>query len=390
MGSESAQIANAGASWRTTRRGFASASGAGVISVLMQGCSNKRTSGVEFPLTIPLSLGSIGSFAFPCSAGEAKWFRAQMVPRAENLNQGQCLHMLYLHGSDAEFEDCRFSSSAELLRVFLDTDVSEKLFGQPCFVKSRFGVRVPGDAKSSAADEAHRDQTLAVLGHLGVSSGTKITLANSEKATVRDAIDDSIATFDLGTAELEWIAWAYAMYLPPNRRWTNRFGDCFTFDMLVGALRSKSLPSASCGGAHVLFSLTMILRADGHSAILTDASRRSLEEFLVFARDEAIGNQHDDGSWSLSWHRKLVPKTVESMVYDSSSGRLIATGHIAEWLLYLPEELQPPEEVYRKAALWLASELRRVELKQSELFCPFTHALFVVNRGSESALRQGP
>lgn len=353
-----------------------------MASVCTSGCVKSSAPSAQDVAVVPMSLKPVGRFEFPVSAAEREWYRTQLVPRNRDFNESQCLHMLHVHGVDATFRDCAFGTGKDLLRLLLDSDAATKQFGQPCFVRTRFGLRVPDHPQESRSDESHRDQTLAVLGHLGLPSDTQITLGN-EVGTIREAIHDSIATFDLSIEELEWSALTYALYLPPAKSWENRFGKRFTFDMLVDALRSKSFRKASCGGSHLLSSLTMILRSDQQCTILSEKCRHGLVEFLASACTTAVATQRDDGSWSINWHRRIVTKPELSLARDNALERLIATGHIAEWMLYLPKALQPPEEVYRKAALWLASELRRVAEMQAELFCPFTHGLVVVQRGSE-------
>ena len=107
--------------------------------------------------------------------------------------------------------------------------------------------------------------------------------------------------------------------------------------MLVDALRSKSFRKASCGGSHLLSSLTMILRSDQQCTILSEKCRHGLVEFLTSACTAAVAAQRDDGSWSINWHRRLVTEPEPSLVRDNALERLIATGHIAEWMLYLPK-----------------------------------------------------
>jgi hypothetical protein len=67
--------------------------------------------------------------------------------------------------------------------------------------------------------------------------------------------------------------------------------------------------------------------------------------------------------------------------YGQPANRLLVTGHIAEWLLYLPEDLQPPAETYRRAVQWLYQELKRSSPSQQwEAICPFSHAACVVRQ----------
>ena len=76
------------------------------------------------------------------------------------------------------------------------------------------------------------------------------------------------------------------------------------------------------------------------------------------------------------WHG-AEPMLSSSRV--SSQSRLVVTGHLTEWMTYLPLELQPPADVYKAAVHWLLPQLEL--LSQSPTyndrawFCPWTHAM---------------
>ena len=56
---------------------------------------------------------------------------------------------------------------------------------------------------------------------------------------------------------------------------------------------------------------------------------------------------------------------------------MLVTGHLAEWLEYLPPALQPGREVYNKSLAWVSSQItafRPSEIKMEDL-CPWTHCM---------------
>jgi hypothetical protein len=61
---------------------------------------------------------------------------------------------------------------------------------------------------------------------------------------------------------------------------------------------------------------------------------------------------------------------------------MLITGHLAEWMLYLPKELRAPDAVLERAATWLRKHLDEMSSEQKlKEFCPTTHAAFVLRAG---------
>jgi hypothetical protein len=57
------------------------------------------------------------------------------------------------------------------------------------------------------------------------------------------------------------------------------------------------------------------------------------------------------------------------------------TGHLAEWLTYLPEELQADPAIIKRAGLWLKRTVLEATSEAKEAnFCPYSHAACVLRQ----------
>ena len=194
---------------------------------------------------------------------------------------------------------------------------------------------------------------------------------------------DSLANFHLSQQEIAWTLIAYSLYLPPIASWTNRYGEKFSFDDLVTKVLVRSLDAESCGGTHLLYSLTVLARADEQRPVLSDSTRRELEDYLRRAVNVVVATQQDNGSWHSAWNYTLLPggEPRRWSTRDDDASRLVMTGHITEWLLYLPEELQVEGSVVKRAGIWLKDQLLKASLAtKEEQFCPYTHATCVLRQ----------
>jgi len=290
-----------------------------------------------------------------------------------------------VHGLTARFPERDLPSSEAILELLTSADAGRKYFGSPAFIRTRSGVRFPTAARSvlvpSIGWESHRDQVLAAFGELGIPL-TQPLRFDDTTLSVRDALRDSIANYHAGQDELMWTGLAYALYLPPIRSWLNRYGERTSFDELVTELLGRPLDRSPCAGTHLVYTLTVLARADQQQPVLTEPVRDRLWQRLRQARDAALATQEPDGSWPLDWNRGLLAKAggrEMGLDVDSLSSRLLTTGHLAEWLLCLPVELAVPDSCLERAGWWLHEQLRAAtpELVQDS-FCPYTHAARVV------------
>jgi hypothetical protein len=275
--------------------------------------------------------------------------------------------------------DPHFASGQEVVAVLTDQKLSETFFGEPIFVQTRSGIRYRDSAFQRLVNgENHRDICLATFAELGLPLSTPMTAVNGS-FTLRDLLRDSVENFDISQQELAWTAITYGLYLGPPMRWTNRYGESFTFDDLANALMRTPLHTVSCGGAHLLYAMTILRRIDSSSPCLSQSVREVLTQYLQQQAMVAIKSQSKEGYWALDWYAKEDSQAPRISLSDTAETRLLATGHLLEWLELLPVELQPSPDVYRRAARWLGMALKiGFQGKSSDSFCPPVHAACAV------------
>jgi hypothetical protein len=337
----------------------------------------------------PISVRPVVDRLIAVSPTDMQWVRRQIQPSPRvKLNSSYCLHLLRVHRFESELDSASFPSGKELMKLLTDDRAGAAYFGREPLVLTRTGVRfLTGDAQAALKDnslEWHRDQTLAAFGELGVPLTHPLSVAG-RVLPLRDVLQDSLANFHLKQKELAWTAMAYALYLPPIRAWTNRFGEVYSFDRLVDEMLGRSPGAGSCGGTHDLYSLTIVARCDREIPLLSEPVRARLVSHLKRCADVAVRGQRPDGSWRATWNRELLPASERSGLTpeDVASDSLLMTGHLAEWFLYLPVDLRPADadQVLRRAAHWLNNALHAA--KEDDLtrsFCPYSHATCVLRQ----------
>jgi hypothetical protein len=296
------------------------------------------------------------------------------------------LHQLRLHGRNQAVQKTDFSQDA-LLRGLANGESAKALFHASPVQRTMAGVRFetsdPAAQTVELASETHRDQTLAVLAEMGVPLSQPIKV-DGRSFSLRDALRDSVANFHLRQKELAWTAFVYALYLPPQRSWTNRYGETYDFDRLVNELTSQPLARTSCAGTHIAFTLVTLSRVDHQIPILSRPTREKLDAWLRTLVRVVRRHQNPDGSWPLDWSRGFGPSVMpQGWSHDPNdpAGLLLATSHLAELLLYLPPDMQCPAGVVRRAGQWLERELVRASTDEIlDQFCPYSHAALVVRQ----------
>ena len=325
-----------------------------------------------------------GLLAIP--EGELEACSLNICPHEKPETISSYLHILHLHGLDARFNHTKLNSSQAILKLFTDEDAGRSVLGTPIVVRTRTGVAFLGGGEDEGvrwlSTEAHRDQCLAVLVELGVPLSQRLQVAGGD-AVLRDALRDSVANFSFGQRELQWTAVAYALCLPPQRAWTNKLGTTSSFDELAEALLDSRLPESSCSGLHLVWAMTMIHRVDReHYEILSSPVRRRLTDRLRELAAAAVDTQEPDGSWPPDWYRGLAGATQGTAPTPNLRApeiRLLVTGHIAEWLVHLPQEFAMPEVCLKRAGLWLLSTLKEVNGHEGiQWVCPRTHGICAV------------
>jgi hypothetical protein len=335
----------------------------------------------------PLKMGPLVAHLLPLSTEDVTWIHRQIQPPDDihELNPSYCLHILRAHGLNAHFTSRTIPTSAALLQPLLDSEVGERVFGHASLVHLPTGVRYPtgGAEPVPRWREHHRDQNLAALAELGLPLSISLDVEN-KAFLLRDVLKDSIANFHLQQKELEWTGLAYALYLPPLTGWANKYGERYTFDDLVGELLARRLSGASCGGAHLLYTLTMIWRADQETELLSESVRRLVRERLERYTQLVVSAQHPEGWWSADWFSGSefeVRSDEPSPPPTTPQQRLIITGHLAEWMLYNPINFRERDELLVGASRWLLAYLKDLGRPPvSVQVCPCTHAICVLRQ----------
>jgi hypothetical protein len=306
-------------------------------------------------------------------------------PLSGLLNLPYCCHLLRLHGL-GPMPGPHFLCGHDVLAALTDLDVSVKRFGEPVFFPTRSGIRFRALENASAMGaENHRDICLATFAEAGLPLSTEFTTP-TEKFHLVDLLGDSVQNFHLRQDELPWTAVAYALYSSPGPRWTNRFGETFEWDELTEALLAAPFRRSSCCGTHLLYALTIIRRVEGMGRPLSLSVRARVDEWLKVAIASACARQAADGYWLADWWADAAshPADPNRRVDDSTSTRLLITGHLLECFTLAPPEFQPPADVYRRAARWVCRVLDDDRIASEESYCPRTHAVCAVRNLVES------
>ncbi len=333
----------------------------------------------------PLKIGPTAERLLPMSPEEYQQCNVLIgLPPKGPYEISQFVHVLRAHGLEGKLEgdpdSCRTA-----LNALLDDALGKRYFGAPPMVATRHGLRYSRVIGDEDVKEYHRDQLLAGLAELGVPLSHPLRIGESD-FSVRAILDDSISNFYAQQRDLEWTAIAYVLYLPPRRQWANRFGERTTFDGLAELLLSTPPQSGSCGGLHIVYALSLFVRANQQIPILSKSMSARLSRHLRETVEGALETQQADGSWRVDWNLVDETRPVGNYPYppDSALGRLLATGHMAEWFLYLPAELRDTERVrgaLRLAGLWLLARCKTATPQDVwRATCPYTHAACVLKQ----------
>ena len=334
----------------------------------------RNTDARELPRSIkPLSVRQFGQHS-PEAMATAHFMSDP--PSNTPIDGWVICHFVRLYGR-GPIGNSRFPDGDKGLQLLLDERVCEREIGTKILLRTRNGLRftvASPDAPIGPKGESHRDLCLATFGECGLPLSTPVQ-CESRAFTIKDILDDSIANFSLKEREIAWTAIAYVLYLQPDHPWRNRYGDQFQFDDLANEILGRQLSTESCGGAHLLYALTLLARVDQEARMLSSATRRAVHERLKACVGAASLTQRSDGSWAGEWWN---PEShVLPAFRRTTSHRLLITGHVLEWMEYLPTELQPQPAVYQRAARWLVGALPDFVgpgMRPGD-FCPWTHSV---------------
>ncbi len=314
--------------------------------------------------------------------------RMRVVPGA---SLSMVVHGMHLFGPRFEVpHPILAGQSASALDIILNCQKARVYFGSHApLVTTRYGVRcrtlISRDTPRQPEREAHSGQLLASLAESGVPLTAVATTADG-KYTVSSILADTIATFNLKRPQIEWVATALALYLPPQCSWRNKFGTNYTFDNLVDKLLATSFedPQLSCQGTHLLYSLAVIRQADQKHQILSKQTRERLSTFLARQVTHLVDTQQLMGQWPDRWYaQESVERLPQSTSMLGKVDRLGVTnaGHHLEWLLLLTDDLAPPDHVCIRAARWLHTQIQIASSEQLlNAYCPYCHGVFSIGQ----------
>lgn len=270
-----------------------------------------------------------------------------------------------------------------LRRVIFNHTLSEAYFGRATFIETHYGLhnRVvsPRDSRLLPEQQSHWALLLSELGKHGVSLEQEVTTATG-RFSVRDVVRDTVANYTTDAPQIEWMCMSLAMYLPPNTRWVNKFGQGFSFDDMADELLRRRFDSEglSCHGIHLLEALVVLLRVDQQHPVLSQEQRTKTRDHLARQVTHLVQTQDQDGSWGSGWYRRR-PSALPVRAETDTASRVHVTGHHVDWMLLLMPDMLPPDETFQRSAEFLQASLLAASGEEIQShYCPYSHAAHVL------------
>lgn len=305
----------------------------------------------------------------------------RLAPTADT-SASTLLHALHLFGPSVTVPEAGGGPPAPVLDLLLDSDRGDRHFkGSRMLMETRYGARFAIHKQfflgtNQNGSEAHPGQALAVLAGLGLAADQPVRLPGGRAGTLQLLLDDLVANFVL-EGEIFWDVVPLILYLPPERAWRNKHGREFTFDAVARELLGRPLDRSPCAGSHRLSALAILLRADAERPVLSDEVRAEVRGHLQTVAGVLTESQRPQGFWDETWSDHM-PGGRPGRTGHPVLGPLIATGHHVEWLLLLPPDLRPPDEVFARAGRWLPGAVLELSADKRALaspaYCPLVHA----------------
>lgn len=288
-------------------------------------------------------------------------------------------HAYRIWGPLAVFDDPQALSGAEMRELLLNHEEFARVWpNSPGFLhktkEDRWAIR----SREGIDTSAHTDHTLASVSEIGIARDYPV-ITREGRTTFAELIESSLSEFSVGQMEYEWSILAYVLFLPPTTTWITSEGQQVDFDILAERLMREMLPNGVCFGQHRIAALVAMLRVDSDvTRILSPGKRAKILRYLTVVSRQLVKTQHALGYWDSGWIG-TKPHVDEGKEVAIAGGelrdRIIATGHILEWLALAPEEIHPPREVLIRAAQWVIRALDQVEQSEiKEQYAFATHA----------------
>jgi len=192
---------------------------------------------------------------------------------------------------------------------------------------SRGPLHRSGSFRRIAVDP-HKDATLATCAMIGVSSKSEMHVC-SRSATLHDCIRYVKHNYHPSNAS-EWTYLSLILYLPPARKWENKYGDQYDFDSVARELMMYNHQGRSaCFGAHLSFGLAALLSVDSQSTVLLPSTRSAILNYFDERRRELIARQRRDGAWQPD---QMTSKNDTDLTVLTEMEVISYTSHTLEWL----------------------------------------------------------
>ena len=286
-------------------------------------------------------------------------------------------HAYRIWGSSAVFDDPEALSGQEMLEILLDDRRFSQLWPRsPGFLEQNKEGRWTIRTKEGVATSSHTDHTLASLSETGISRDHPV-ITSAGQTTFAELVETSLSEFSLDQMEYEWSILAYTLFLPPTTTWVTSEGQQVTFDLLAERVMREMVPNGVCFGHHRMSALIAMLRVDAEvTPILSPSTRDKIIRVLTVVSRQLVRTQHAYGYWDGGWigTKRQVDEGEEAIAGGELRDRIIATGHILEWLAFAPEEVHPPREVLVRASQWMIRAIEQLEVDEiKEQYAFATH-----------------
>ncbi|MDR1383405.1 MAG: hypothetical protein LBJ67_06115 [Planctomycetaceae bacterium] len=295
------------------------------------------------------------------------------------------VHELKLWGKDCMFTKEQVGGESRTGKMMLETLLNDQLCaertvklgngnGGTYLMDSPFGIHPIQSGSYDAIEyrgEPHYGKLTMLMALSDVPIFTPVTTSSGRVGTLADILQDTIMNFHWGQ-EQEFIGCALAFWLPPEKSWTNQFGETFTFDDLMEHLLEQPLGKGCCGGCHVPYTVVTILRIDKeHSTILSEKIRRRAEQWIKNVAKILETNQLPDGTWERDWG-----KTGQNgfLYGDKTLDIITLLGHHLEWIAIANEEWRPSRDCVKRAVVAVSEQIEQLP----ELQIPFIQNGFAV------------
>ncbi|MEM6484222.1 MAG: hypothetical protein AAF662_04475 [Pseudomonadota bacterium] len=258
-----------------------------------------------------------------------------------------------------------------ILETLLDDDLCRARTykeGTPFLLPSAYGVHVvqsdSRDARGSTRAEYHTGQLAAVLGLAGVAGEADVRCSGGKLATVKDIIANLVMRHS-NDDEAEFIATAFALWIPGNQQWHDRFGQMHSFDKIASKLVGIPFGDGACGGTHVPYAVALTLYKNSVEPTISDDIAVKCANYLSAVSRVLERTQLSSGGWDENW----PGSSVASGLYGGNAlDMLNITGHHLEWITLAPREVRPHPSVINDAILAVGEYLRELPPHEDRSF----------------------